>query len=83
MENENWFVYILLCIDGTLYTGITNDIKKRMLAHDKGKGAKYTKGRGPFKLIYKDNLDTLSSAMKEEIRIKKLTKIQKLKLANK
>jgi putative endonuclease len=83
MENENWFVYILLCIDGTLYTGITNDIKKRMLAHDKGKGAKYTKGRGPFKLMYKDNLDTLSSAMKEEIRIKKLKKIQKLKLANK
>ena len=83
MENENWFVYILLCVDGTLYTGITNDIKKRMLAHDKGKGAKYTKGRGPFKLIYKDNLNTLSLAMKEEIRIKKLTKIQKLKLANK
>jgi putative endonuclease len=83
MENENWFVYILLCIDGTLYTGITNDIKKRMLAHDKGKGAKYTKGRGPFKLIYKDNLNTLSLAMKEEIRIKKLKKIQKLKLANK
>jgi len=82
MENENWFVYILLCIDGTLYTGITNDIKKRMLAHDKGKGAKYTKGRGPFKLIYKDNLNTLSLAMKEEIRIKKLKKIQKLKLAN-
>jgi putative endonuclease len=54
-----------------------------MLAHDKGKGAKYTKGRGPFKLIYKDNLNTLSLAMKEEIRIKKLKKIQKLKLANK
>ena len=41
MENENWYVYILLCRDGTLYTGITNDIKKRMLAHEKGKGAKY------------------------------------------
>ena len=82
MENENWFVYILLCVDGTLYTGITNDIKKRLLAHEKGKGAKYTKGRGPFKLIYKHNLNTLSLAMREEIRIKKLTKIQKLKLAN-
>ena len=54
MENENWYVYILLCRDGTLYTGITNDIKKRMLAHEKGKGAKYTKGRGPFKLVYEN-----------------------------
>ena len=82
MENKNWFVYILLCVDGTLYTGITNDIKKRLLAHEKGKGAKYTKGRGPFKLIYKDRLNTLSLALKEEIKIKKLTKIQKLKLGN-
>ena len=80
MENENWYVYILLCRDGTLYTGITNDIKKRMLAHEKGKGAKYTKGRGPFKLVYKNIFNNQSMAMKEENRIKKLSKVQKLKL---
>ena len=64
MENENWYVYILLCRDGTLYTGITNDIKKRMLAHEKGKGAKYTKGRGPFKLVYENIFNNQSMAMK-------------------
>tara|TARA_E500000331_G_C17057887_1_gene626876 strand:+ start:85 stop:336 length:252 start_codon:yes stop_codon:yes gene_type:complete len=80
MENENWYVYILLCRDGTLYTGITNDIKKRMLAHEKGKGAKYTKGRGPFKLVYENIFNNQSMAMKEENRIKKLSKVQKLKL---
>ena len=80
MENENWYVYILLCRDGTLYTGITNDIKKRMLAHEKGKGAKYTKGRGPFKLVYENTFNNQSKAMKEENRIKKLSKVQKLKL---
>ena len=80
MENENWYVYILLCRDGTLYTGITNDIKKRMLAHEKGKGAKYTNGRGPFKLVYENTFNNQSMAMKEENRIKKLSKVQKLKL---
>ena len=57
-------------------------LKKDCWHIEKGKGAKYTKGRGPFKLIYKDRLNTLSLALKEEIRIKKLTKIQKLKLGN-
>ena len=80
MENENWYVDILLCRDGTLYTGITNDIKKRLLAHEKGKGAKYTKGRGPFKLVYENIFNNQSMAMKEENRIKKLSKVQKLKL---
>ncbi len=80
MKNENWYVYILLCRDGTLYTGITNDIQKRMLAHEKGKGAKYTKGRGPFKLVYENKFNNQSMAMKEENRIKKLSKVQKLKL---
>tara|TARA_Y100001970_G_scaffold37959_1_gene46875 strand:+ start:8225 stop:8476 length:252 start_codon:yes stop_codon:yes gene_type:complete len=80
MKNESWFVYILLCKDSTFYTGVTNDIKKRILAHENGKGAKYTKGRGPFKLLYKRAFETQSLALKEEIRIKKLSKIQKLKL---
>ena len=80
MKNESWFVYILLCKDNTFYTGVTNDIKKRILAHENGKGAKYTKGRGPFKLIYKCAFETHSLALKEEMRIKKLSKIQKLKL---
>ncbi|WP_338079588.1 GIY-YIG nuclease family protein [Aquibacillus halophilus] len=52
MEKENrHFVYMLKCKDGTLYTGYTNDIRKRVRMHEQGKGAKYTKGRGPFKLV--------------------------------
>ena len=82
MENENWYVYILLCRDGTLYTGITNDIKKRMLAHEKGKGAKYTKSRRPVSLVYSALIGERSSAQKEEYRIKKLSKIKKQKLVD-
>ena len=47
-----WVVYILKCADGSLYTGVTNNLKKRVLAHQEGKGAKYTKGRLPLKVIY-------------------------------
>ena len=63
-----------------MYTGITNNIEKRLLAHEEGRGAKYTKGRGPFKLVYENTFNNQSMAMKEENRIKKLSKVQKLKL---
>ena len=59
-------VYILECNDGTLYTGWTNDIDKRFKAHNDGKGAKYTKGRRPLKLVYLEELETKSEALKRE-----------------
>lgn len=77
-----WVVYILLCGDGSLYTGITNDLNKRFDKHEKGKGAKYTRGRGPLECVYVKIMDDKSSALKEEYRIKQLTKKQKLELIN-
>jgi|TARA_B110000438_G_scaffold291967_1_gene329639 putative endonuclease len=77
----NWIVYILLCKDKTLYTGITNDINKRLKLHSRGEGAKYTKGRGPFKVIYKENFNSRSLSTKREIEIKKLSRKKKLALA--
>ena len=72
----NW-VYLLRCADGTLYTGWTNDLEKRLAAHNAGTGAKYTRGRGPLALVYKASFSTKSEAMAEEARLKKLTKAQK------
>ena len=73
-------VYILECNDGTLYTGWTNDIDKRFKAHNDGKGAKYTKGRRPLKLVYLEELETKSDALKRVNEIKKMTKDKKRQL---
>ena len=75
-----WVVYILKCADGSLYTGVTNNLKKRVLAHQEGKGAKYTKGRLPLKVIYHEKLPNRSEALKREIVIKQLNRLEKLKL---
>lgn len=74
-----WFVYILECSDGTLYTGITNDLDKRIAAHNSGKGAKYTKGRGPVKLKHCFMHSSKSSAAKREAEIKKWAKEEKIR----
>ena len=79
---KQWVVYILLCSDDSLYTGITNDLTSRVDKHNQGKGAKYTRGRGPVKCVYKRDMDDKSSALKEEYRIKQLTKKYKLELVN-
>ncbi|HCC07845.1 MAG TPA: hypothetical protein DEP72_06785 [Clostridiales bacterium] len=71
------YVYIIECIDGTLYTGWTNDIEKRILDHNSGMGAKYTRGRLPVKLMYHEEYETKQEAMKRECVIKRLTKKQK------
>ena len=76
------YVYILECSDGTFYTGWTNDLEKRIKMHSNGSGAKYTRGRGPVKLVYFEVFNTKEEAMKREYQIKKLTKQQKLKLIN-
>ncbi|RZO92535.1 MAG: GIY-YIG nuclease family protein [Gammaproteobacteria bacterium] len=78
----SWHVYILECNDSSLYTGITNDLEKRIIAHNSGKGAKYTKARLPVKLIYKESYKTKSDSLKREFEIKKLKRTEKLKLIN-
>jgi putative endonuclease len=76
-----WTVYILRCGDGTLYTGVTNDMPRRLAAHNNGKGAKYTRGRGPLALVYSEHHRTRSRAQKREAEIKSLNRAEKIKLA--
>jgi len=74
------YVYLLECSDGTLYCGYTNDLKKRIEAHNSGKGARYTRGRLPVKLVYRQKLSSKGAALKRELRIKRLPRKQKLSL---
>ena len=78
-----WYLYILRCKDGSLYTGITTDVEKRLEAHQSGKGAKYTRGRGPLALVYKEDCGDHSEALKRELEVKALTRAEKLKLIEK
>lgn len=77
---SNWCLYILECKDGSLYTGITNDLEKRIEKHEEGTGAKYTRGRGPFRLIYTEHCQDRSVASKRELYVKSLSREQKLAL---
>ena len=74
------YVYILKCKDESLYTGWTNDLEKRIKAHNNGCGAKYTTGRGPVKLVYFESFENKREAQSREYYIKKLTRNQKLQL---
>lgn len=76
----NWTVYILQCADGTLYTGITNDLARRVAEHESGTGAKYTKGRGPLQLVYQESCEDRGLASKRENEIKALDRKAKLLL---
>ena len=78
-----WYIYIVECRDKSLYTGITNDLKKRIKTHNEGKGAKYTRAKRPVVLKYYESTSDKSSALKREIEIKKLSRNQKIKLINK
>lgn len=78
--DKSWKLYILRCGDGSLYTGITTDVQARLEVHRSGKGAKYTRGRGPLELIYSEECGTHSDALKRELAIKDLTKKEKLRL---
>jgi len=75
-----WYVYILRCGDGTLYTGITDDIPRRLAAHRAGKGAKYTRGRGPLELVYQERVPDKSAALRREAAIKRLRRGEKERL---
>lgn len=75
-------VYILRCYDGTLYTGYTTDLIRRLEAHQSGKGAKYTRSRRPVELVYQEELTDKSGALQREAAIKKLSRSEKLLLIN-
>lgn len=77
----NWHVYIILCSDGTLYTGITTDVTRRMRQHSAGTGAKYFRGRQPDSLLYLESGHDRSTAGKRELAIKGMTRAEKFALA--
>lgn len=80
MANDGHYVYILQCKDDSLYTGYTTNIERRLQMHTDGKGAKYTRGRGPFTLMLSESYETKEDAMKREYEIKQLTRSEKIKL---
>ena len=74
------YAYLLLCADGSLYAGGTNDLRRRLHAHNEGTGAKYTRGRGPVRLVYAESFATKEEAQKRECQFKKLRRPQRLSL---
>ncbi|HEY8190555.1 MAG TPA: GIY-YIG nuclease family protein [Micavibrio sp.] len=78
----SWIVYILRCGDESLYTGITNDMERRLGQHTDGTGAKYTRGRGPCELLHTETFDDKGTALKREAQIKALSRMDKLKLVS-
>jgi putative endonuclease len=77
-----WLCYILCCADDTLYTGITNDLEKRLAAHNAGTASKYTRARGPVVLVFVESCADKSAALKREMEIKSLVRAEKLALIN-
>ena len=75
--DTTWYLYILRCADGSLYTGITTDVERRLEEHLSGKGAKYTRGRGPLELVYTEECGTHSLALKRELAIKAMKTTRK------
>lgn len=75
--DKSYYVYIIRCADGTLYTGSTDDVQRRLEVHRSGKGAKYTRGRGPLELVYSEQVESWSQALRRESEIKKMTRLQK------
>lgn len=82
-ENKQHIVYMLRCSDHTFYTGYTTDLKRRVQEHEEGKGAKYTRGRGPFQVVYIEKYETKEAAMKREYAIKQLSRREKVMLIRK
>lgn len=77
---KRWCVYVLRCGDGTLYTGMTDDLPRRLEQHRAGKGAKYTRGRAPLEPVYREDCESMSDALKREYAIKRLSRAEKLAL---
>jgi putative endonuclease len=76
-----WFVYVVRCRDGTLYTGISRDVDARLAKHNQGKGARYTRGRGPVVLVHSERKSSHTAALRREAAIKALPRSEKLALA--
>ncbi|MCG8037495.1 MAG: GIY-YIG nuclease family protein [Candidatus Thiodiazotropha taylori] len=81
-EKSDWYVYILRCTDDTLYTGITNDINRRVDEHNRGVGAKYTRGRAPVELVFIETLPDRSAALRRELAIKRMKTADKQLMIN-
>lgn len=79
---RNWYVYILQCADGTLYTGITNDFDRRLKAHNAGTASKYTRVRRPVAMVYQEETDSKGNALRRELQIKSMSRQQKMDLIN-
>ena len=77
---QKWYVYILRCLDDTLYTGITNNIERRLKAHNAGTASKYTRSRRPVTMIYQEEAETKGDALRRELAIKTMTRSQKQSL---
>lgn len=80
--DKRWIVYIVRCKDGTLYTGITDDLEQRIAAHNAGKGAKYTRGRGPVQVVYSEVCGDKSQALRTESQIKRLPRSEKIAMCS-
>lgn len=80
VTDSKYYTYILRCSDGILYTGYTVNLAQRIIQHNNGKGAKFTRGRGPVEVVYFEVFPSKSQAMTREIQIKRLTRVEKLKL---
>ena len=80
MRETGYWVYIVRCADGTLYTGIAADVDKRLALHQSGKGAKYTRGRGPLTVVYREECADKSAALRRELEVKALPREKKLAL---
>lgn len=80
MEEYEHVVYMLKCKDNTLYTGYTNNLTRRLQMHTEGKGAKYTRGRGPFEVVFKEAYSTKKKAMQREYQLKQLSRKNKQQL---
>ena len=80
LTQGSWICYLLQCADNTLYCGITNDLDRRLAAHNAGEGAKYTRGRTPVRLLHCEPCADKSAALKREMEIKALTRLEKLAL---
>lgn len=77
----SYWVYILRCKDGTFYTGSTNDVDRRSVVHNSGKGAKYTRGRLPVEVVYREECENKPAALRREAAIKRLSRSEKAQLA--
>jgi putative endonuclease len=79
-EGADHYIYVLACADGSLYTGYTTDVERRVAEHNAGEGAKYTRGRTPVEVVHVEAFDTRSAAMSREYEIKQLSRAEKERL---